>query len=266
MLPQAATKQPPDAPSSDAPRRFDYTGIPLGYYDDLVQRGNPVRRLWHLSKFERVLDYLPALPHQAILDVGCFAGTFLALIPEARFERQVGVDILADQIEFASSRYKTSFRSFKHVRSMDELGRLGGKFDCVTLIEVIEHLTHDEVRSVLEHIADVLRPGGRLVLTTPNYASAWPVLEILINKLSDVSYEEQHITRFNYFNIERKLASIWPDFASRFTVDLKTTSHFITPFLAGLSYEAAHRLSRVVPHKKWRHPFGNLILMALVRR
>src|SRR5260370_886519 len=92
------TITPTDAPP-DPPQRFDYTGIPLGYYDELVRKGNPVRRLWHLSKFERVLDYLPDAPHQSILDVGCFAGTFLALIPEERFERQIGVDILPDQVE-----------------------------------------------------------------------------------------------------------------------------------------------------------------------
>ena len=54
-----------------APSRFDYSQIPLGYYDDITRRGNPIRRLWHLSKFERVIDCLPrharrlsrAVPH-----------------------------------------------------------------------------------------------------------------------------------------------------------------------------------------------------------
>src|SRR5262249_34965657 len=133
-------------------------------------------------------------------------------------------------------------------------------------IEVIEHLSHDEIRTLLDVIVDHLKPGGKLVLTTPNYASAWPALEILLNAVSDVSYEEQHITKFNFFNIQKRLEAIYPDFWLYFnTLDFKTTTHFVTPFLAGISFDMARKLSRVVPHQSWRHPFGNLILMVLTR-
>jgi SAM-dependent methyltransferase len=44
-----------------------------------------------------------------------------------------------------------------------------GTFDTVLLCEVIEHLIQDPVFQLSE-IARVLRPGGRLVLTTPNVA------------------------------------------------------------------------------------------------
>ena len=49
-------------------------------------------------------------------------------------------------------------------------------------------------------------------------------------------------------------------------IEIKTTSHFLTPFLAGISYPLAHRLSRLVPHRYWRHPFGNLILFVATRK
>jgi 2-polyprenyl-3-methyl-5-hydroxy-6-metoxy-1,4-benzoquinol methylase len=150
--------------------------------------------------------------------------------------------------------------SITHLRGLEE------RFDCVTLIEVIEHLTPDEIRELFDHVARVLNPGGKLVLTTPNYASAWPILEQILNRVGDVSYEEQHITRFTFFDVERRLAAIYPLLSAAFDVELKTTTHFITPFLAGLSFDVAHRLSRIVPHARWRLPFGNLILVALVRR
>lgn len=248
-------------------KRFDYGGIPKGYYDQVLRQGNPVRRLWHVSKFERVLDYLPDRTGQSILDIGCFAGTFLSLCPEHRFSRQVGVDILPEQIAYAQAQYGTSFREFRHVPSIFELGsNVSEKFDCISLIEVIEHLTHDEIRALLDQIVDRLEPGGKLVLTTPNYASAWPLIEVILNRVSEVSYEEQHVTRFTFFDIERKLAEIYPDFWLYFnTLDFKTTTHFVTPFLAAFSYDVARGLSRVVPHEKWRSPLGNLVLMVLTR-
>lgn len=258
--------EPHEVAGSGSAVRFNYDSIPKGYYDTVLRQGNPVRRLWHVSKFERVLDYLPERPNQSILDIGCFAGTFLSLIPEHRFSRQVGVDILPEQVAYANAQYGTKFREFRHVTNLAQLSSLNEQFDCITLIEVIEHLQASEIRTLFERISDRLKPGGKLVLTTPNYASAWPAIEVVLNKLSEVSYEEQHVTKFSFFNMEKKLAEIYPDLFLHFnTVDFKTTTHFVTPFLAALSFDVARGLSRVVPHQKWRHPFGNLVLMVLTR-
>ena len=257
-----ATSPPGPAPSP----QFDYSRIPEGHYDRVLRDGHPIRRLWHLSKFERVLDYLPRRPGQALLDIGCFAGSFLSMAEPERFSRQLGVDILPAQVAYANAQHGAPFRRFESVASITDLARVDERFDCVTVIEVIEHLAPAEIRALLDHAARLLVPGGRLVLTTPNYASAWPVLEKLLNRFGDVSYEEQHITRFTYFDVERRLAQMDPAFGERFSVDVKTTTHFVTPFLAALSFSASHRLSRAVPHARWRLPFGNLVLLALTRR
>ena len=243
---------------------YDYERIPIGFYDRVMRSGHPVRRLWHLSKFERVLDCLPNTA-ESLLDIGCFAGTFLSLVPQSRFARQLGVDVLPSQIEYARARYGSTFRDFRYVESIARLDRLRDAFDCVTLIEVVEHLAISEVRQLFKEISRLLAPGGQLVLTTPNYASTWPVLETLLNRFSDVEYTEQHITKFTYFDIERKLAKLYPPFASEFRVELKTTSHFVTPFLAAVSFRLARFLSRAIPHRHWRFPLGNLVLLVARR-
>jgi 2-polyprenyl-3-methyl-5-hydroxy-6-metoxy-1,4-benzoquinol methylase len=245
---------------------FDYRSIPEGHYDRVLREGNGIRRLWHLSKFERVLDYLPRREGRSILDIGCFAGSFLSLADPRRFSRQLGVDILPGQIAYAQAHYGTTFRSFRYLESVTHLGDLDERFDCATLIEVIEHLTAGEIRVLLEHLARLVVPGGTLVITTPNYASTWPILEWLLDRFSDVTYQEQHVTRFTYFNLKRKLEEIHPRLDEQFELVLRTTTHLLTPFLAGLSFEVAHRLSRLVPHTRWRFPFGNLVLAAFRRR
>jgi len=245
---------------------FDYSRIPVGFYDQVLRGGNPIRRLWHLSKFERVLDCLPSRPGASVLDVGCFAGSFLSLVPEARFQRQLGVDILPDQVEYARRHHGTAFRTFQHVPDVQALERLEGTFDCVTLIEVIEHLQPEEAGLLLRALAHRVAPGGLLAITTPNYASAWPVIEWLLDRLSEVKYEEQHVSRFTYFSVERRLRAIHPGIFDDFELEMKTTSHFATPFLAGVSFRLAHWLSRLVPHRSWHLPFGSLILLLLRRR
>ncbi|TMA23795.1 MAG: class I SAM-dependent methyltransferase [Deltaproteobacteria bacterium] len=245
---------------------YDYEGIPVGFYDAVFRGGNPVRRLWHLSKFERVLDCLPPRDAGSLLDIGCFAGSFLSLVSQTRFARQLGVDILHSQVEYARARYGTGFREFRHLPDLRGLATVQETFDCITAIEIIEHLAPDEACELLRQIAVRLAPGGRLVMTTPNYTSAWPILEAVLNRFSDVTYEEQHVTRFDYFRIERQLRDLYPDFERDFTVELKTTTHLFTPFLAGLSFRAARRLSRLVSHQKWRLPFGNLVMLVVRRK
>ncbi|MCB0406425.1 MAG: class I SAM-dependent methyltransferase [Bdellovibrionales bacterium] len=241
---------------------FNYDAIPEGYYDRIARGGNSVRRAWHLQKFERVLDCLPD-QCPAILDVGCFAGTFLSALSADRFPLQVGVDVLPKQVEYANANYGTEFRRFVYIPSVAELGDIPGTFDCITLIEVIEHLTVNEIETLLARLYDKLNVGGKLVLSTPNYTSSWPVLEVLVNRLSSVSYEEQHLTKFNYFNVEKRLREISPLVGVGLRVEFKTTTHFVSPFIAPLSLELSRSVSRLYPHNKWHFPFGNLVLVRL---
>jgi len=232
----------------------------------MLREGNGIRRLWHALKFERALDYLAESDGGALLDIGCFAGSFLSLVPRSRFERQVGVDILPEQIEYANHHYGTPFRRFRVAESITQLGELGKPFDAITLIEVIEHLRHDEIRGLFTELDRLLKPGGQLIVTTPNYSSTWPVLEALLNKMSDVSYEEQHITHFNYFSFQEQLAKIFPALNEQYDVELKTTTHLLSPFLASFSYEIARGLARAIPHRSWGSPFGNLILVVFRKK
>jgi 2-polyprenyl-3-methyl-5-hydroxy-6-metoxy-1,4-benzoquinol methylase len=243
--------------------RFDYTRIPIGFYDEVIRSGHPIRRAWHLSKFQRVLDCLPE-SGESLLDIGCFAGTFLSLVPASRFRRQLGVDILPQQIEYANRTHGTAFRSF---RAIDRIADLASeRFDCITLIEVIEHLTTDEIREMLDGAVSLLEPGGKLVLSTPNYASTWPLVELLLNRVSDISYEEQHLTKLNWFTAVRRLKSLAPRLADEASFELQTTTHFLTPFLAPLSFDLSQRLSRVMRHDRWHLPFGCLLLMVFEKR
>lgn len=251
--------------SSERPS-FDYGGIPVGYYDRMLRQGGGIRRLWHTLKFERVLDYLPEADGGALLDIGCFAGSFLSLVPRHRFERQVGVDILPEQVDYANHNYGTPFRSFQVSKGITDLGDVGEPFDAITLIEVIEHLRHDEIVGLFGELDRVLKPGGMLIVTTPNYTSTWPLLEVILNRVSDVSYDEQHITHFNYFAFERQLADIYKPLLHQYDVELKTTTHFLSPFLASLNYEIARGLARAVPHGSWNSPLGNLILTVLRKK
>ena len=131
---------------------------------------------------------------------------------------------------------------------------------------MIEHLQPVEIADMFAKAADLLQSNGTLIITTPNYFSAWPLIEVALNRLSEVSYEEQHITRFTFFNFVSKLTAIWPAFAEVFELQFLTSSHFGAPFLASISLDWSNRLSARVDHRRWIFPFGNLLLLSLRRR
>lgn len=240
--------------------------IPVGHYHRAMESGHPIRRAWHLLKFTRVLEVLPSGPGLSLIDVGCFAGSFLSLAPETRFSLQLGVDILPEQIDFANAHFGTSYRTFEYLSSLTELGNFRQSFDCATAIEVIEHLTKKDIYRLFAGVARLLKPEtGAFVLSTPNYTSTWPAIEEALKYLSDVDYSEQHITKFNYFNLRSRLESIVPWFSRYFRFGLLTTTHWLSPFAAVFGLNVATRLGSIIPYKTWRFPFGNLILVRLVR-
>jgi O-antigen chain-terminating methyltransferase len=99
-----------------------------------------------------------------VLDMGCGRGEFLGLLEESGIEA-MGVDLDLDMVEHCRSLGLRVLRvdALAHLRSL-EPASLGGIFSA----QVIEHLTPDEVITLVSHAARTLRPGGILVIETVN--------------------------------------------------------------------------------------------------
>ena len=247
--------------------KFDYGAIPAGFYDKILFEENGIRNFWHYQKFDSVLRSLKSRNGGKILDIGCSAGSFLSMIKQEQFDVQFGVDIAPDQIKYAK-KYETSFRHFLLIDNKSFLIKKFAPqyFDAITLIEVIEHLDRTEINEFFSIVAQIMKSGGELVVTTPNYLSSWPILEQIMTYFIKPSYEEQHITKFTYFNFLKKIREIYPDFDKNFAVEFKTSSHFMLFLLATISNKFAKYLSKIVDAKKWKMPFGALLVVKLKRR
>ncbi|MFI9030444.1 class I SAM-dependent methyltransferase [Streptomyces sp. NPDC053560] len=103
-----------------------------------------------------------------VLDVGCGDGTAAATaLPYLSGHRLVGVDWSQDALRRATGRIPFVVRG--------ELSGPGlpfgdGAADAVLFSEVVEHLVDPD--AALDELRRVLRPGGHLLLSTPNLA-AW---------------------------------------------------------------------------------------------
>jgi ubiquinone/menaquinone biosynthesis C-methylase UbiE len=101
-----------------------------------------------------------------VLDCGCGTGYSLAHIASLHPAADlVGIDPDAGAIDYASKRYPSM--QYVVMNGLD-LTFPTASFDIVLSFEVLEHLSRGEQQRYLNEMTRVLRPGGTLVLSTPN--------------------------------------------------------------------------------------------------
>jgi SAM-dependent methyltransferase len=124
------------------------------------------RRLFDAPLPERMRRVFARVHGPRLLDVGSYDGGFVAALTSAR------PDIEAWGAEYDSENLRIA--RFLHPELTDrfvsasayELPFEEGSFDCVTFQEVIEHL--EGAAQAVKELNRILRPGGRLLVTTPN--------------------------------------------------------------------------------------------------
>lgn len=125
-----------------------------------LARWLPGRRYALLS----ALHHLEDLPPGRLLEIGCGHGHFLAEAAASGWDA-LGLDFDPKAIEVAKRRPGVQAR----VGDPATLDAPEASFDAVLMNNVIEHVP-DAVQ-VLATCHRMLRPGGRLVVLTPNFAS-----------------------------------------------------------------------------------------------
>jgi 2-polyprenyl-3-methyl-5-hydroxy-6-metoxy-1,4-benzoquinol methylase len=181
----------PAVNDGDGPGGFDYDTIPEAYYDAVYRRRRGIQSKWHHLKFRRVVEEMEGHPRH--LDVGCGPGTLIGAL-DHRFI-STGIDISTTQITYARREYESESKRFFCIPSQ-ALPDDWRDYDVATVVEVVEHLAPAHAEELLRTTVERVRPGGKLVVTTPNFRSAWPLVEMLVNRFGEVKYTSQHINKF----------------------------------------------------------------------
>jgi 2-polyprenyl-3-methyl-5-hydroxy-6-metoxy-1,4-benzoquinol methylase len=118
------------------------------------------------SSHAAMLQMLDRLPSSRILDLGCSGGLF------AERARAAGHTVTGvDYMEIPGVRERTD-RFFVADLEVGIPAEVGGRYDVVVAGDIIEHLARPA--ELLKDIRRVLRPGGQLLLSVPNFGHWYP--------------------------------------------------------------------------------------------
>jgi SAM-dependent methyltransferase len=220
---------------------FDYHSVAGDYQYRALHSGHPMQRFWHRGKLLMIDELIR--PHlkagSRLLEIGCGAGNLLLQATVAG-SYPMALDLSMQALTFVRSRLEEAKSGreapsdFACTQAVGESLPLGSEsFDCVLMSEVIEHLAAPAI-SIREAVR-VLCPGGRLLITTPNYRSFWPLMEWTIDRLNMAPKMagEQHISRFHLSSLKKILID------SGVEVEYAGSIYNLSPFISMMSSDQA---------------------------
>ena len=159
----------------------------LEFYTN-YDNGSSVKREPHLHK---LLDQLSSIlsTDAKIIDIGCNDGKFLSHLRETGFTNLVGLEPTKNMSSVAIASGFKVFNTFLDVSTADEIVLGEGKFDCVIIRQVLEHIAN--LKNFGLAIQRLVKPGGVIAIEVPDAE--------LNFRGPDYALWEEHV---NYFTIK----------------------------------------------------------------
>jgi dolichol-phosphate mannosyltransferase len=143
----------------------------------------PFQRYWQRQRHRIAISW--ARGAARVLDIGCGSSVIIQSLNNA-----VGMELSMGKLRFLRRRGNELVRGTAFALPFKD-----ASFDCVISSQVIEHIPYDDV--LFSEMARVLRPGGRLIIGTPDYATlGWQIIEPLYGALLPGGYRDEHITHY----------------------------------------------------------------------
>jgi 2-polyprenyl-3-methyl-5-hydroxy-6-metoxy-1,4-benzoquinol methylase len=114
-----------------------------------------------------IARHVPADREQLIADLGCGHGVLVHCLRAAGYRNVSGVDVSGEQVAIAKG---LGIEGVEQGDLQSFLRRHRGTLGVVLLMDVLEHLTKQEIFDMLAAVHAALRPGGRVIIHAPNGA------------------------------------------------------------------------------------------------
>ena len=182
------------------------------------------------NQLELYFSFAPAVRQLDILDVGCAQATLGILLAEMGHKVSV-LDLRQEFLDYAATRYEHGDIRFiqGNVLKLD----WETKFDLIFANQIIEHLVYP--LEMINRLKNLLKPGGRLVITTPNGHYVKNALPCFTELGDPVQWEDKQFTAdgdghfYAYYGDELRELFVQAGFAEN---DINM-QYFETPWISG---------------------------------
>jgi len=181
-------------------------GITPDYQFKAINSKNFLQANWHRNKLVAIEELIDISKQTKILDLGPGSGN-LEIYMAKKCGHITAVDYNDEAIKFLDIKLSEMNISnvTTHVKNINKISelKLGEKYDLITMIDVIEHLNMQDAQKLVKYLPSLLNDSGQILIITPNYKSAWVIIEKILDKISIVpKFEnEQHLAKFHHQNL-----------------------------------------------------------------
>ncbi|MHC4853870.1 MAG: class I SAM-dependent methyltransferase, partial [Planctomycetota bacterium] len=150
---------------------------------------------------------------------------------ESGYRQVHGIDLSQEQVDLA---HRFGLKEIECAGIREYLDGSTRRYDVVFLLDILEHLTREELFSILDGVNNRLKPGGRVIITVPNGAGLFGMRI----RYGDLTHENCYTP-----------GSM--DQALKTTGFLNVNAYEIRPVLHGLKSAVRHVLWRLltIPHR-----------------
>lgn len=186
-----------------------------------------------------------------ILDFGCGPGYLLQYLSSLGINKMTGLDFSKESVDRLNDKFKGN-KKFAGAVCVNSLPSSldDASMDIVIAVEVVEHLSDSQLRKTLNEIHRLLKPGGHIIVTTPNNEDL-EASKTICPECGCVFHRWQHIRSWNAVSLRELMEQYG------FATDVASQILFDSP-LKKVCYWVRRSITRnlVYPHllyigRKW---------------
>lgn len=240
-------------------RISDNISIPGDYQFNALISGYAPQRFWHQTKYIEARKLLAPNSGDMILDVGCGSGVFASQLAMDHNVSVIGIDSNEAAINFARKQFKKPNVTFM-LGYIDQLQFSNNSINRIALLEVIEHIYPEQTLISLLDFYRILQTGGRLVISTPNAKSFWPIIEFMLDNLRIIPKlsVDQHVSSYDNKEIV-ELAN-----QAGFRLVKSKTINGIAPWISIFNWKLAERFHKF--EQRIHIKYGNILLVCFEKK
>ncbi len=139
----------------------------LDAYGEDIQKASSIKRAYHKAN---ILPLVACEKADPILEIGPGYGEMIQLLLEHHCHNVVSIDISPEVVDHINRSFGQN-HCFLALDASNYISQYKNHFGCVILLDVLEHIQKDSVIPLLRSIHSALKPGGMVVIQTPNASS-----------------------------------------------------------------------------------------------